>query len=137
MEKISGIVPSSPRLKSVDMKKERPVRASAPSFGQPVAESTNRGPVKHAVVEAVKTYKETYGADAKMAREAEIVKRMSDEFFRNQARSTDVSAQPAQKAEQAPEAQTAAEIDVPVDFIAIETPEASGESAPKSISVRA
>lgn len=137
MEKISGIVATSPRIKAVDMKKERPVRASAPNFGQPVAESTNRGPVKHAVVEATRTYNETYGADAKMAREAAIVKRMSEEFFGNQARSTDVSAQPAPVVTTAPEAQAPAETEVPVYFSEIESSEASGDNAPKPISVRA
>jgi len=84
MEKISHIVPGSSRVTSVDIKNERPVRASAPSFGAPVSESVNRGPVKHAVDEAGKAFNEVYGPDAKVAKEAEIARRMTEEFFVNQ-----------------------------------------------------
>ena len=85
MEKISRIIPASPRVKGVDMSRERPVRESAPGFGAPVSSSTNRGPKKFAVVEATKVYNETYGADAKMAREADQVRKLAEEFFVNQA----------------------------------------------------
>ena len=84
MEKISRIIPGSPRTTSVDMKKERPVRASAANFGQPVSQSVNRGPKKHAVDEATRTFHETYGPNAKMAREADLVKKLNEEFFSNQ-----------------------------------------------------
>jgi hypothetical protein len=91
MEKISRIVPNSSRVTAVDMKKERPVRASAANFGQPVSQSTNRGPKKHAVDEATKKFRELYGPDAKLAKEADIAKRLSDDFFINQAAGTPVS----------------------------------------------
>ncbi len=42
MNKISGILPSSPRIESVDMRNERPLRPGAVSFGQPVVKSTDR-----------------------------------------------------------------------------------------------
>lgn len=39
MEKISRILPSSPRFKNVDVKSAGSVRAGMPSFGRPVGES--------------------------------------------------------------------------------------------------
>lgn len=42
MNKISGILPSSPRIESVDMKNERPLRPGAVSFGQTVLVATDR-----------------------------------------------------------------------------------------------
>ena len=86
MEKISRIVPGSSRVTAVDMKNEKPVRASAPSYGQPVSDSVSRGPVKHAVDGAGRAFNEVYGADAKVNREAEIARRLTDDFFANQGR---------------------------------------------------
>lgn len=42
MEKLSGILKSSPRVKSVDMKNAAPVRPGAPSYGGPVGRSSVR-----------------------------------------------------------------------------------------------
>ncbi len=42
MNKISGILPTSARIESVDMKNERSLRPGAVSFGQPVRKATER-----------------------------------------------------------------------------------------------
>lgn len=42
MEKISGIIPSSPRVASVDLKEAAPVRPGTPSFGRPEGVSSLR-----------------------------------------------------------------------------------------------
>lgn len=135
MEKISRIVPTSPRLQAVDMSRERPVRESAPGFGAPVAQSTNRGPKKHAVVEAARVYNETYGADAKMARETEAVKKLADQFFLNQAKAPQQTVAEEIVSETI-ENQTQA---VPEEIIAISNNIPEEEAAPQkpaSISVR-
>jgi len=41
MAKISNILPSSPRITNVDVANERPVRSGMPSFGQPIAPTSN------------------------------------------------------------------------------------------------
>ena len=41
MDKISGILPSNARLKSVDMKGAHPVRPGVPEFGQPVGSTSS------------------------------------------------------------------------------------------------
>lgn len=40
MEKISGILPSRPRLKSVDLQSAHPIRPGVPSFGRPVGSTS-------------------------------------------------------------------------------------------------
>ena len=42
MEKISGIVPTSPRINAVDMREAAPVRPGTPTFGRPEGVSTLR-----------------------------------------------------------------------------------------------
>ena len=42
MNKISGILPTSARIESLDMRQERPLRSGTVSFGQPVVKPAER-----------------------------------------------------------------------------------------------
>jgi hypothetical protein len=88
MEKISGIVPGSSRVTSVNLSDQRPVRASVPNFGQRVTASSPKGPQKSGLVEGMEVWNELYGPDARRVKENQetvVAKRMSEEFFKNQA----------------------------------------------------
>lgn len=81
MEKLSSILPNSPRVKSVDLTEAKPRRPGAPSFGVPVGTTSTKDRVtmSSGTDEAAKellTYK-----NPKDARGAKIAEDISRKFF--------------------------------------------------------
>lgn len=84
MQKISGILPSTPRIASVDMNESSALRPGGPSFGRPVgvSELSSRGDNKTSTAQiAGQRHDELLGLRSKELRDAESVKRLSDGFF--------------------------------------------------------
>ena len=83
MQKISGILPSTPRIASVDMKEGQAARPGGPSFGRPLGSSN--GPGREALATtaqiAGQRHEELMDRRSKDMRDAELVKHMSDDFF--------------------------------------------------------
>jgi hypothetical protein len=84
VQKISGILPSTPRIASVDMNESSAMRPGGPSFGRPVgvSELSSRGDVKISTAQiAGQRHDELLGLRSKELRDADSVKRLSDGFF--------------------------------------------------------
>ncbi len=83
MQKISGILPGSSRVTSVDLKSSRPVRPGVPSFGAPHGESNLRDQVTRSQL----TMQDPNSIDvprwrSKEDANAEIARSITDQFFR-------------------------------------------------------
>ncbi len=86
MQKISSILPSSPRVKSVDLSDSHPIRPGTPSFGRPVGNSTDTS-----VVDKVTLSNQALGAgveaelltykNPREAKNAKIADELSAQFF--------------------------------------------------------
>lgn len=83
MQKISGILPNTPRISSVDMKDGQAARPGGPSFGRMVGSSS--GPGRQALETTAQVahqrHEELLDRRSKDLAEADIVKRLSDSFF--------------------------------------------------------
>lgn len=83
MQKISGILPGSSRVTSVDLKSSRPVRPGVPNFGAPQGESN----LKDQVTRTQLTMQDPNSIDVPRWRSkedlnAEIARNITDQFFR-------------------------------------------------------
>lgn len=80
MEKISGIIPSSARVKNVDMKDAHPVRPGVPSFGRPEGVSNL---AKNTRLSSIDTMLERPMTDRQRLEyeKSKIVDRVSNGFF--------------------------------------------------------
>lgn len=85
MEKISGILPESPRIRA-EKEALRPVRPGAPAFGRSEGSSEIRDRVTLSTVKniGVQDLKSTY-RNPKEAKNAKMVEEMTRNFFVNQA----------------------------------------------------
>lgn len=83
MQKISGILPSTPRIAAVDMKDGHSSRPGGPSFGRPEGSSgtTRRDSSVTTAQLAIQKHSEVMGGRSKAQSEADIVRRISDGFF--------------------------------------------------------
>ncbi|MEC9282252.1 MAG: hypothetical protein VX642_06040 [Bdellovibrionota bacterium] len=83
MEKISGILPATSRITTVDRKGEHPVRSGhGASFGRQVSKSeVVRARPKLTLGEAPKAYERLSERKLKDRMHAQIVNRMSNDFF--------------------------------------------------------
>ncbi len=86
MEKISGILPSTPRITNVDLKSSGLSRAGMPSFGRPQATSTGAAREQRQMLE-----REMFGDLAAATTrpkdpKAAIVDHMADSFFMRKGR---------------------------------------------------
>lgn len=83
MEKISSILPSNPRVKSVDVKDAHPVRPGVPAMGRPIGRSSNQD--RFTVSQKAKdlAFQETLGSGRNPRDEAhvKIVDTMAKNFF--------------------------------------------------------
>ncbi len=81
MEKLSGILPSSPRVKSVDLKNAQPARPGAPLFGRPNGTvSSDRVSLSSAAKDMA--FKETLGArNPREGAQVQIAKDVTRKFF--------------------------------------------------------
>jgi hypothetical protein len=86
MQKISGILPSSNRLTTVDLKESGATRPGAPSFGRPQGESSllNNSIVRSAH-RALQQHNEQFDRKTKEQKNAEEIQKMADNFFKTQS----------------------------------------------------
>ena len=87
MEKISGIIASTPRITSADMRNSGVVRPGTPSFGRPQGVSTvaNRAEIASGrATDELESLRSAREPNAQPKNEkAEIVERMAKNFFNN------------------------------------------------------
>lgn len=82
MEKISNILPASPRIKSVDLDEAHPVRPGAPSLGNPVGTTASiRDKVKFSSLAKEAAFKEPEHHNSIEEGRAQVVKELSKKFF--------------------------------------------------------
>jgi hypothetical protein len=92
MDKISGIIPSSARVSSVDLKESSPVRPGTPNFGRPEGNSSLKGASTaeraaataaqlEAPVKAPSMQKEATDWRTKDTMQAKLVNEVSNNFF--------------------------------------------------------
>jgi hypothetical protein len=93
MEKISGIISSSPRVTSVDMKESSPVRSGTPGFGRAEAQVGRERASGDTMKQATEAQNEMHDWRSKDAKHAAIAKDMADKFFSKNK--VDVEATPA------------------------------------------
>lgn len=90
MEKISGIIPSNARVKSVDLSEAPPARPGAPAMGRKEGRNTVRDRVtmsEKAREMAAAAFKETTGgSNPKQAKESKIVEDINRKFFENRVK---------------------------------------------------
>lgn len=97
MEKISGIIGSSPRLKSTDLQSAPPARPGSPTFGRPVGESTLAHRKDLTTAQKANMLREQMLEDKKAWKEQEAVQNIANKFFMNQIEQRNaVQASPAQ-----------------------------------------
>ena len=83
MEKLSSILPSNARLKSVDLEDAHPVRPGIPTHGRPVGmTSSQRDRITISPQAKENAFNETLARkNPRMDKNAEIVKTVTDNFF--------------------------------------------------------
>lgn len=82
MDKISGIIPSSSRVASVDMRDAPPVRPGTPSFGRPEGVSSLRdAKIGQTAARAGRINQERLDWKSKDMQNAAVAREMSDRFF--------------------------------------------------------
>lgn len=95
MEKISSILPTSPRVKKVDLSDAAPVRPGTPTFGRPVGANAVKD--RLTISEQAKdiAFQETLGKiDPKEARGVRIAEKLTQKFFEN-GMAKDIKSRPA------------------------------------------
>jgi len=91
LEKISGIVKGSARVSSVDLKSAAPLRSGTPSFGRPVAESTQLNTSGLTTAQKAVALHKELAEKRKATEQPLIIQNMADQFFmknRNEAVAT-------------------------------------------------
>lgn len=84
MEKISGILGTSPRLKSTDLQSAPPTRPGAPNFGQPSGEVTLAHRKDLTTAQKANMLREQMMEDKKRLRDQSTVEDLTGKFFMNQ-----------------------------------------------------
>jgi hypothetical protein len=83
MEKISGIVPSSPRTKAVDLRDAPPIRPGAPGFGRPEGVSSLReARIGETAARAAEISRDQLSWRTKDQKQAAMAREVSERFFR-------------------------------------------------------
>lgn len=95
MEKISGIIAASPRLKSADVQSSPPVRPGAPSFGRPVGESTLAHRKDLTTAQKANMIREQMNEDKKRLKELDLVENLSEKFFMTQMEQRPLETRPS------------------------------------------
>ncbi len=92
MEKISGILPKSARVSSVDMKDSAPVRPGTPSFGRPEGVSSLReAAIGQTASRATKIQSERMDWKTKDMQQAAMARELSDNFFRSRVAQPEIA----------------------------------------------
>lgn len=84
MEKISGIISPSARLKSTDLQNSPPVRPGAPDFGRPLGEVTLAQRKDLTTAQKANMLREQMIEDKKRHKEQQMVEDLTNRFFMNQ-----------------------------------------------------
>lgn len=95
MEKISGILPSTTRITSVDLKSSGSVRSGTPSYGRPVGlSSAAEREIERTTAQNARAMHERLMEKRSMDPRAQIVQKMADDFFinKNQAEAAPMAA---------------------------------------------
>lgn len=93
MEKISGILPSTSRITSVDLKSSGAVRSGTPSYGRPVGLSAPAArEIERTTAQNARAVHEQLMSRRSLDPRAQIVEKMADNFFVN--RNRQVEAEP-------------------------------------------
>lgn len=101
MEKLSSILPASPRVQSVDLQEAAPVRPGAPTFGRPVGVSTVKD--RFSVSQQAKdiAFKDTLASvNPKEAKGVKVVDDMTKKFFETRLNKPEVAGSEATQARQ-------------------------------------
>lgn len=86
MNKISGILPSSPRIQTVDLKEGPSVRPGAPSFGRPIGISNvQRNSIIRSAHAAINEHRDLMEQRSLSQVQADKAKELSESFFKRQA----------------------------------------------------
>jgi hypothetical protein len=92
MEKISGIIPKSARVSSVDMKDAAPVRPGTPAFGRPEGVSSLRdAAVGQTAARASKIHAERMDWKSKDLSQAAMARELSENFFKSRVSRPEVT----------------------------------------------
>ncbi len=157
MEKISGILPSSSRVSSVDMRDAAPIRPGTPSFGRPEGVSSLRdAKVGETAARASRLSQDRLDWKSKDSNQAAIARDISDSFFIN--RKANAMKESASQVADSPESNALSPLpvallagkasmpagfetvesvsDLAPDMAAIEIDEAAQESAPAGLHPR-
>ncbi len=87
MEKISGIIPKSPRVSAVDLKESGAVRPGTPTFGRPEGVSSLKEAMKQdAVQKGIGAHQEMSDWKSKDMRHAALAAEVSSRFFGHRSR---------------------------------------------------
>jgi len=85
MEKISGIIPSSPRVAAVDLKEAAPVRPGTPAFGRPEAVTALKAATRElglaTAQKAMNSKQDVMDWRTKDSKQAVIVADLNSKFF--------------------------------------------------------
>lgn len=92
MEKISGVLGSSPRLKSTDLQSSSAIRPGMPTFGRPVGETTIAQRKDLTTAQKANMIREKMALDKKTRAEVRSIERMQEQFFLSKP---DIQVQPA------------------------------------------
>lgn len=83
VQKISSILPSSPRLTTVDLNSGQAARPGSPSFGRRMGESNlSKNSIVRSAHSALRKGEEMQGANIKEREHSSIVTNMADNFFK-------------------------------------------------------
>lgn len=130
MEKLSSILPSSPRIKNVDLSDAQPVRPGVATYGRPVGVNPMKD--RFTVSQEAKdiAFRETLGAvNPKEAKSVKIVDDLSKKFFEGKV-GEDIKKRPA--SEETQERTTEAEEMVPVQAAQFFAPTAAQAPSQKA-----
>jgi hypothetical protein len=83
MEKISGILGPSPRVKSADVQASPPIRPGMPSFGRPIGDVALAHRKDLTTAEKANMLREQMLEDKKHLHEQQQIQNMANEFFMN------------------------------------------------------
>lgn len=121
MDKLSGILPSSPRVKSVDLKNAQPARPGAPLFGRPQGSvSSDRLTLSSAAKDLA--FQETLAArNPREAAQVQIAKDVTRKFFETRLEEPVSYATAQDRQDVSMEAPMTSEI--PTTEVAVEAPE--------------
>ena len=117
MQKISGILPSSARITTVDLKEAGTARPGSPSWGRPSGESNLKAnSIVRSAHRALNRHNELMDVRSKDHMQAEIARRMSENFFKTKAQmAAEKALVDSIRMEQALELNRAPVVDIPAE----------------------